>query len=102
MDERRRKSQRIFLAVSGVLVCAILVVAAEVLLPFVLGLLVAYVLLPAVVRVEQLYPLDEAQIKYVTVQSAHFTLHGDPDQLANLTTALQWAERTPTTRPSSQ
>lgn len=38
-------------------------------------------------------PLDRAQIKYVSVQSEHFTLHGDPDQLENLLTALQWAER---------
>lgn len=39
-------------------------------------------------------PLDQAQVKYVTVQSEHFTLHGDPDQLENLMTALKWAERT--------
>ncbi|MBL9078314.1 MAG: hypothetical protein JNL08_12465 [Planctomycetes bacterium] len=38
-------------------------------------------------------PLDRAQIPYVTVQSEHFTLHGDPDQLENLMTALQWSER---------
>lgn len=39
-------------------------------------------------------PLDTAQLTYVTVQSEHFTLHGDADQLENLTTALKWAERT--------
>jgi uncharacterized protein YkwD len=38
-------------------------------------------------------PLDRAQLKYVSVQSAHFTLHGDPDQVDNLLIALQWAER---------
>lgn len=53
MDGRRR-SQKIFLWVSGLAAAAILVVSAEVLLPFVLGLLVAYVLLPAVLRVEQM------------------------------------------------
>lgn len=53
MDGRRR-SQKIFLWVSGLAAIAILVVSAEVLLPFVLGLLVAYVLLPAVLRVEQM------------------------------------------------
>lgn len=53
MDGRRR-SQKIFLWVSGLAAIAVLVVSAEVLLPFVLGLLVAYVLLPAVLRVEQM------------------------------------------------
>ncbi len=42
----------------------------------------------------QCKPLDQAQIKYVSVRSEHFTLHGDPDQLENLMTALKWAERT--------
>jgi uncharacterized protein YkwD len=41
----------------------------------------------------QCEPLDRAQVKYVSVQSEHFTLHGDPDQAENLITALQWAER---------
>jgi uncharacterized protein YkwD len=41
----------------------------------------------------QCEPLDRAQVKYVSVQSEHFTLHGDPDQIENLLTALQWAER---------
>ncbi len=39
-------------------------------------------------------PLDRAQVKYVSVKSQHFTLHGDPDQLDNLMNALRWAERT--------
>ncbi|MBX3463853.1 MAG: hypothetical protein KF830_11845 [Planctomycetes bacterium] len=41
----------------------------------------------------QCEPLDRAQVKYVSVQSEHFTLHGDPDQADNLLTALRWAER---------
>ncbi|MEO6593784.1 MAG: CAP domain-containing protein [Planctomycetota bacterium] len=39
-------------------------------------------------------PLDEAQVKYVTVQSEHFTLHGDAEEETNLFEALRWAERT--------
>jgi len=38
-------------------------------------------------------PLDAAQFTYVTVQSENFTLHGDPAELDNLKTALQWSER---------
>jgi len=53
LDDRKRQ-RRLFLALSGALVLALLIVSAEVLLPFVLGLLVAYLLLPAVLRVEQL------------------------------------------------
>jgi predicted PurR-regulated permease PerM len=53
VDDRRRQ-RRIFLALSGALVVALLVASAEILLPFVLGMLVAYLLLPAVLRVEQL------------------------------------------------
>ncbi len=39
-------------------------------------------------------PVDRAQIPYITVQSEHFTLHGDPAEEENLLEALQWAERT--------
>ena len=39
-------------------------------------------------------PADKAQVKYITVQSEHFTLHGDPEELDNLQDALRWAERT--------
>ncbi len=52
--DRRKRQRRIFLTVSAVLAVAILLVANEVLLPFVLGLLVAYILLPAVLRIERL------------------------------------------------
>jgi hypothetical protein len=38
--------------------------------------------------------LDKAQVKYVSVKSEHFLLHGDPEQEEQLKTALQWAERT--------
>lgn len=38
--------------------------------------------------------LDRAQVAYVTVKSAHFTLHGDAAEVDNLMTALRWAERT--------
>ena len=52
--DARKRQRRIFLTVSAVLAVAILLVANEVLLPFVLGLLVAYILLPAVLRIERL------------------------------------------------
>lgn len=39
-------------------------------------------------------PVDRAQIKYITVQSEHFTLHGDPEEEENLKEGLAWAERT--------
>ncbi len=39
-------------------------------------------------------PLDQAQVKYVTVSSEHFVLHGDPEEEQNLLDALRWAERT--------
>ena len=38
--------------------------------------------------------LDRAQVKYVTVRSQHFTLHGDGEAEDNLKEALRWAERT--------
>lgn len=37
--------------------------------------------------------LVRAQIKYITVRSEHFTLHGDPEEEENLHEAVQWAER---------
>ncbi len=37
--------------------------------------------------------LDRAKVKYVTVKSEHFVLHGDPDQEEFLKNALVWAER---------
>jgi predicted PurR-regulated permease PerM len=52
----RPTARRIFLAVSAVAVVAILVLARAVLLPFVLGLVLAYVLTPAVRRVEKRMP----------------------------------------------
>ncbi len=42
----------------------------------------------------QCEPLDRAQVKYITVRSEHFTLHGDEDQLDSLCNGLRWAERT--------
>ena len=38
-------------------------------------------------------PLDRAQVKYITVRSEHFTLHGDPEEEDNLLEALKWTER---------
>ncbi len=54
--ERRRdpSPRRVFLGLSAAVVIAVIVAAHQVLLPFVLALVVAYVLLPAVRRVEQL------------------------------------------------
>jgi predicted PurR-regulated permease PerM len=48
------RARRIFLALSGAAVTAVLLAAYQVLLPFILALVVAYVLLPAVRRVERL------------------------------------------------
>jgi len=53
-DPPNPRHRRVFLAVSAVVVGAVLVAAHAVLLPFVLALVVAYVLLPAVRRVERL------------------------------------------------
>jgi hypothetical protein len=39
-------------------------------------------------------PLQQAQVKYITVTSEHFTLHGDASERDNLAEALRWAERT--------
>jgi len=39
-------------------------------------------------------PLDTAQVKYVSVESEHFLLHGDPEEVEHLKDALRWAERT--------
>ncbi|MEJ7734364.1 MAG: AI-2E family transporter [Polyangiaceae bacterium] len=52
----RPAARRIFLAVSALVVLAILVLAHAVLLPFVLALVLAYVLTPAVRRVERRMP----------------------------------------------
>jgi len=49
----RSSKRSIFLAVSGVLVVALLIAAREILLPFILALVVAYVFTPAVRRVER-------------------------------------------------
>ena len=43
---------------------------------------------------EKCEPLEKAQVKYVTMRSDHFTLHGDPGQEQDLGDALRWAERT--------
>jgi predicted PurR-regulated permease PerM len=49
----KRRQKLVFLWVSALSVVAILIVSNEVLLPFVLGLLVAYLLLPLVLRIER-------------------------------------------------
>ena len=54
MSASEERPRRIFLAVSAAVVVGILVAARQVLLPFILALVVAYVLLPAVRRVERL------------------------------------------------
>lgn len=38
-------------------------------------------------------PLAQAQVKYITLTSEHFTLHGDAEERENLANALRWAER---------
>ena len=38
-------------------------------------------------------PLDRAQVKYVSFQSEHFVLHGDPERAEVLQEALRWGER---------
>ena len=38
--------------------------------------------------------LDTAQVKYISVESEHFLLHGDTEELEHLCEALRWAERT--------
>jgi predicted PurR-regulated permease PerM len=48
--------RKVFLAVSGAVAVAVLVAASQVLLPFILALVVAYVLTPAVRRVERRMP----------------------------------------------
>ncbi len=60
LDDRRstaprdRRRRAIFLSVSAAVTVAVLVGAAEVLLPFVFALVVAFILLPAVLRVERM------------------------------------------------
>ncbi|WP_338046561.1 AI-2E family transporter [Polyangium spumosum] len=49
----RKTARRVFLATSAVLVVALCITAHAVMLPFVLALVVAYVLTPAVLRVER-------------------------------------------------
>ncbi len=39
-------------------------------------------------------PADRSQVKYITVESEHFILHGDADEEDNLKEGLRWAERT--------
>ena len=51
---QKRRDRKVFLWTSAILATGIILVASEVLLPFVLGLLVAYILLPVVLRVERL------------------------------------------------
>lgn len=51
--DRRRRNRVLFLTISALCATAIILVANEVLLPFVLGLVVAYILLPVVLRVER-------------------------------------------------
>jgi len=49
----KKRNRRIFLTVSALLAVVTLLVANEVLLPFVLGLLVAYIFLPIVLRIQK-------------------------------------------------
>lgn len=51
----RARDRRIFLSITAVIVAAVLIAAHTVLMPFVLALVVAYVLLPAVKRVEKVH-----------------------------------------------
>jgi predicted PurR-regulated permease PerM len=53
-EARRSRHRRMFLTVSALCAAAIIVTSRAVLLPFVLGLVVAFVLTPAVMRVERL------------------------------------------------
>ncbi len=53
-DPQRRRDRKVFLWVSALAATAIILVANDILLPFVLGVVVAYILLPAVLRVERL------------------------------------------------
>jgi predicted PurR-regulated permease PerM len=53
-DPPNPKHRRIFLSVTAIIVAAVLIASHAVLLPFVLALVVAYVLLPSVRRVEKL------------------------------------------------
>ncbi|APR87323.1 Hypothetical protein A7982_12672 [Minicystis rosea] len=54
IDPPTSQQRRIFLSVTAILVTAVLIAAHTVLMPFVLALVVAYVLLPAVKRMERL------------------------------------------------
>ena len=49
----RKTARRIFLATSAIAVVTLCIVAHAVMLPFILALVVAYVLTPAVLRVEK-------------------------------------------------
>jgi predicted PurR-regulated permease PerM len=53
-EDPKRRQRLAFLWISAIALVAILIVSNEVLLPFVLGLLVAYILLPLVLRIEKL------------------------------------------------
>lgn len=50
----KKRARRLFLTISAVLAVTTLLVANDVLLPFVLGVVVAYILLPLVLRIERL------------------------------------------------
>lgn len=54
MRDRDRRARTVFLAICGSLAVALVVFAREVLLPFILAIVVAYVLMPAVERVERM------------------------------------------------
>lgn len=53
-DSQRKRARAIFLIISAALALTLILWSREVLLPFILALLVAYVLMPAVERVERL------------------------------------------------
>ncbi|MFT3769469.1 MAG: AI-2E family transporter [Minicystis sp.] len=65
LDPPNPNHRRIFLTVSALIVAAVIIAAHSVLMPFVLALVVAYVLLPAVRRVERLRVPRWAAILFV-------------------------------------
>ncbi|MFI5305738.1 MAG: AI-2E family transporter [Polyangiales bacterium] len=71
-----RRRRRWFLGVSGVLCGVVLVVFHDVLLPFLLGLVVAYVLSPVVEFGEQLQLRGRRPRRWVVVVSLYLTLIG--------------------------
>jgi predicted PurR-regulated permease PerM len=71
-----KKRRRWFLAVSGALVGAVLIASRDVLLPFLLGLVVAYVLSPLVNLGQQIRIGDRQPPRWLVVLSLYVTLIG--------------------------